>query len=125
VSALDGRVALVTGAQRGIGFACARAFVDAGAGVACVDLPEGELDAAVARLGAAASAHPADIAEVGGAQQLVADVVERHGRLDVLVSAAGTLAPAPFLELTPEQWDARPWYARASELILAPLRPLL
>ena len=40
-----------------------------------------------------------------GVESLVADVVSRHGRLDVLVSAAGTLAPASFLELTPEQWD--------------------
>ena len=61
---LDGKVALVTGAQRGIGFACAEAFVAAGARVACVDLPDGELESAVARLGLAASAHPADLAEV-------------------------------------------------------------
>ncbi len=52
-----------------------------------------------------ASAHPADIADVGGAADLVAGVLARHGRLDILVSAAGTLAPAPFLELTAEQWD--------------------
>ncbi len=61
---LDGRVALVTGAQRGIGFACAEAFVAAGARVACVDLPDSELATAVERLGEAASAHPADLAEI-------------------------------------------------------------
>ena len=102
---LDGRVALVTGAQRGIGFACAQALLGAGARVACVDLPGEPLADAVERLGPDASAHPADLSRAERAGELVAEVVARHGRLDVLVGAAGTLAPAPFLEMTPEQWD--------------------
>jgi 2,3-dihydro-2,3-dihydroxybenzoate dehydrogenase len=103
---LDGRVALITGAQRGIGFACAEALARAGGAVACVDLPGGELESAVERLGSpAASAHFADLARVDGLDKLVSDVVGRHGRLDILVNAAGMLAPAPFLDMTPDQWD--------------------
>lgn len=102
---LAGRVAIVTGAARGIGFACAEGLLAAGARVACVDLPGEALDAAVARLGARATAHPADIAAVADAGALVADVVRHHGRIDVLVSAAGTLAPRPFLEMTADEWD--------------------
>ena len=102
---LNGRVALITGAQRGIGFACAEAFVGAGAGVACVDLPGDEFEAAVERLGPTVSAHATDLAEVEKTGSLVADVVRQHGRLDILVNAAGVLAPASFLDLTPDEWD--------------------
>jgi NAD(P)-dependent dehydrogenase (short-subunit alcohol dehydrogenase family) len=103
---LNDRVAIITGAQRGIGYACAEAFVAAGATVACVDLPRQDLEGAVERLGQAATAHAADVGDIRAASELVEAVVARHGRLDVLVNAAGTLAPAPFLEMTAEQWDS-------------------
>jgi NAD(P)-dependent dehydrogenase (short-subunit alcohol dehydrogenase family) len=102
---LDGKVALVTGAQRGIGLACAEGFVAAGADVACVDLPGSGLDETVTRLGSAASAHALDVADITAAPALVEAVLARHGRLDVLVHAAGTLHASPFLEMTPEEWD--------------------
>lgn len=103
---LDGRVVLVVGAQRGIGFACAAALAAAGATVACADLPDSSVDEAGARLGAGGhTAHRVDLTEPLSIEALVRDVVAVHGRLDVLVSAAGVLAPAPFLELTLDQWQ--------------------
>lgn len=102
---LAGRVVIVTGAQRGIGYACAEALLAEGARIACVDLPGAELDAAVGRLGQGATGHPCDIADTAAGARLVDEVVGRHGRLDALVAAAGTLAPEPFLELSLEQWD--------------------
>ena len=102
---LDGKVALVTGAQRGIGFACAEALLGAGAQVACVDLPGPGLEDAIARLGERASAHPSDLSQAERAPALVAEVLERRGRLDALVGAAGVLAPSSILDLTPDEWD--------------------
>src|SRR5579871_4501209 len=101
-----GRVALVVGAQRGIGFACAAALAEAGMVVACADLPGGSVFEAPAKLtGRGHSAHAIDLTALDTIDVVVREVVDRHGRLDVLVSAAGHLAPQPFLETTAEVWQ--------------------
>jgi 2,3-dihydro-2,3-dihydroxybenzoate dehydrogenase len=100
---LSGRVVLVVGAQRGIGYACASAFAAAGATVAAADLPGSAIEEARVR-SSAASAHTVDVADPASVERLVAEVVASHDRLDVLVNAAGVLFVEPFLDLRPEHW---------------------
>jgi NAD(P)-dependent dehydrogenase (short-subunit alcohol dehydrogenase family) len=104
---LDGKVALVTGGARGIGLACVRRFVAEGARVVVMDQdPAG--DAAVRALdatGARAAFVAGDVGTAAGAQALVAAALARHGRVDVLVSNAGIVHAAEFLDLAEEDFD--------------------
>ncbi len=105
--ALHGRVALVTGASRGLGKGFALALADAGADVALV-ARDGEACAEVAaeieRLGRRALVVAADITDSGQVQQII-DTTERDlGALDVLVNNAGTCVHAPALEVTDDDW---------------------
>src|SRR4051812_20603158 len=89
---LTGRVALVTGASRGLGFAMAEALAGHGATVALNARPGAGLDDAVARLrarGCAVVALPFDVADAKAACGAVASLVASHGRLDILVNNAG------------------------------------
>ena len=105
---LDGQVALVTGASQGLGRHMALALAEAGADVALAARGEAALEE-VAReaegLGRAALVVRADLSLAAEGAHVVAAVVERFGRLDVLVNNAGTNVPAPALEVTEEQWD--------------------
>jgi len=99
-----GKAALVTGAASGMGAATARQLKAAGADVLCVDR-NGELAAQVA---AELSADPPLIGDVSDAdfcRKAVATAVERYGRLDVLVNAAGIIVRADGPETTDEQWQ--------------------
>jgi 7-alpha-hydroxysteroid dehydrogenase len=105
---LDGYVALVTGAGRGIGAAIARAYARAGADVVLVARTAGELEdvaAAVQAAGRSATAIPADLTDVSRAAQIVDRTIAENGRLDILVNNAGGAMPAAYLDTTPEALD--------------------
>jgi NAD(P)-dependent dehydrogenase (short-subunit alcohol dehydrogenase family) len=86
---LNGKVALVTGAARGIGYETARQMHMRGASVAVVDLDPGQAREAAERIGARAIGVGADVTDHGAMQAAVAETVERFGGLDVAVANAG------------------------------------
>jgi NAD(P)-dependent dehydrogenase (short-subunit alcohol dehydrogenase family) len=102
---MQGKVVAITGASRGIGAAAARVFAAAGAKVALLARSEGEIDALAAEIGPAALALRCDVADWASVQQAVATVVQRFGRLDVLVNNAGTIDPITRLaDVDPAAW---------------------
>jgi NAD(P)-dependent dehydrogenase (short-subunit alcohol dehydrogenase family) len=108
---LDGKVALVTGAARGIGGAIALGLAEAGADIAIVDLPAMSADAstvaaAVAASGRLARFYPFDVTQIDGIAPLVDRVAGDFGRLDILVNNAGTNVRKAALDVTPADWDA-------------------
>jgi 7-alpha-hydroxysteroid dehydrogenase len=105
---LDGKVALVTGAGRGIGQACALAFAEQGADVVFSARTESEIEEAAAtarRFGRRALAVPCDVTDAAQLESLTARTVRELGRLDILVNNAGGYPPMAFLETDLPSWE--------------------
>ena len=108
---LANRVALITGAGRGIGRAIALAYAEAGVRLALTARTVAELDEVVSNIqsaGGSALAYPADLADRAVPQKLVADVQQALGPVEILVNNAGvgsSANPRPVVEFDDEFWD--------------------
>lgn len=106
---LTGRIALITGASRGIGYATALALGRAGAHVVAVARTVGgleELDDEIRADGGSATLVPLDLEDYEGIVRLGAALAERYGRLDILIGNAGILGPlSPLGHVEPKAWD--------------------
>jgi acetoin reductase-like protein len=108
MNGLRGKVAIVTGGGRGIGYSIAERLVAEGALVAVLALHAESVDNAVAKLGAVRGQVISLVADVTQEEELkdaVARTVAAFGRLDVMVNNAGTIAISPLVDMTAEAWD--------------------
>jgi len=106
---LDGRVALITGASRGIGRSVAKCFAEHGAHVIITARTQGaleDLDDELRSLGHAATLVPCDLTEPGIIDKIKGAIFQRFGKLDILVGNAGVLGTLdPIAQIDPKDWQ--------------------
>jgi len=110
MDSLDGQVALVTGAGRGIGAGIALEFATRGARLALMGRTEALLEECAglirARTAAEVSTYPGDVTDEHSVENVIDAVLRRHGRIDVLVNNAGIVDQARFLDIELAGWSA-------------------
>jgi len=102
---LEGKVAVITGGNSGIGLATAHRFVAEGAHVFITGRRQAELDEAVRQIGKHITGVQGDVSNLADLDRLFASVKRQQGRLDVLFANAGIVALAPLGEITEEHFD--------------------
>ncbi len=106
---LNGKVALVTGANSGIGQAIAKRFAEEGAHVAVNYLAGGSRDEAaketVGSLATEGMGAPADVSKRADVESMVNSILQKFGRIDIVVNNAGVEVKKPFVDITDEDWQ--------------------
>jgi len=105
---LKDKVAIVTGAGKGIGAAIAKRFAEEGAKVILVDRDENtvrETAAAITETGGIAAAYTADVTDRAAINKLIEDVIAKYETIDILVNNAGIVRDAMFHKMKEEDWD--------------------
>jgi 3-oxoacyl-[acyl-carrier protein] reductase len=102
---LRNKVALITGAAKGIGFATAKRFTEEGAKVMLADLNEGAVMEAVGQL-KNAEPYVLNVTDRASIQRAVDDIIAKHQRIDILINNAGITQDARLVKMTEEQFDA-------------------
>lgn len=103
---LEGRTAIVTGAAKGIGNAIARRLLEAGARVAVVDIDQAAAQNEAKAMGKAAVAIQTDVSRAEDVDRMVHTLLERWGKIDILINNAGIVGPnTPVSDLSEEDWD--------------------
>src|SRR5438034_5916452 len=103
---LEGKIALITGGNSGIGLATAREFVNEGAFVFITGRREPELAAAVKEIGKNVTGVQGDVANLADLDRLFAQIKREKGKLDVVFANAGVAKYAPFGTITEEHYDS-------------------